>query len=150
MNQPKLTIIIIVVPVIFFILFVFVYAPTLSSEQFREMSKEELAEIAVSWTWEDLVRDTDKYDDEILNVSGNVYLNTEDNMLIIPVERTGDSPLKWKYVVVEEVFSGFRILEGDEVFIYGYVRPLNNVADSYPYDNPSPILRPVYFECSSC
>ena len=66
-------------------------------------------------------RYTDKYDDEILNVSGNVYLITEDNMLIIPVEQTGDSPLKWKYVIVEEVFSGFRILEGDEVFIYGYI-----------------------------
>ena len=114
------------------------------------LSEEEYKELAIPWTYNDIVRNPEKYYGKILLIEGAVEYVSERGgdryWLAIKTQcGSGLEQLICKYVVVD--YSGKRILEGDKIQSYG---ELSEKISPWPKGTPAPVIKSDFLECFNC
>ena len=114
------------------------------------LSEEEYKELAIPWTYNDIVRNPEKYYGKILLIEGAVEYVSERGgdryWLAIKTQcGSGLEQLICKYVVVD--YSGKRILEGDKIQSYG---ELSEIISKWPQGTPAPVIKSDFLECFNC
>ena len=110
----------------------------------------EYLELSIPWTYEDVLRNPEKYDGEILNIIGTVkYVSDRggDRQYLALTKKCGAHPynLICDYAIVD--YTGQRILQGDTISSFGY---LDGVQKSWPQGKPSPMIKSVFLFCKNC
>ena len=130
---------------------------TVANDQPREetymmMNEQELEELAIPWSYNDIVRNPEKYYGEILFIEGNVqYISKkgEDRYYLAIAKQCG-SPAKFEQLICDYGvidYSGKRILKGDHIQSYG---TLSKIIEQWPRFQPAPVIKSSFLECFNC
>jgi len=116
--------------------------------ELRNLSIVELEELSVSWYYDDLLRNTEKYKGEIIFFEGKIYrvdlLDNGDYALIVWMEDGLDQ------LIV--VWKGNRLLDGDEISGYGVFGGVVDMGSMLVenYYNPKPHVEAIQLTCYNC
>ena len=116
------------------------------------MNEQELEELAIPWSYNDIVRNPEKYYGEILFIEGNVqYISKkgEDRYYLAIAKQCG-SPAKFEQLICDYGvidYSGKRILKGDHIQSYG---TLSKIIEQWPRFQPAPVIKSSFLECFNC
>ena len=119
---------------------------------FSQMNEQELEELAIPWSYNDIVRNPEKYYGEILFIEGNVqYISKkgEDRYYLAIAKQCG-SPAKFEQLICDYGvidYSGKRILKGDHIQSYG---TLSKIIEQWPRFQPAPVIKSSFLECFNC
>jgi len=116
--------------------------------ELRNMSIEELEELSVSWYYDDLLRNPEKYKGKIIEFDGKIFrvdsLGKDHYGLIVWVGDDLDQ------LIVE--WKGGRLLDGDRIRGYGVFEEVvdlgSMLADNYY--NPKPWVEGIQITCVRC
>ncbi len=114
----------------------------------RNMSVEELHELSVSWYYDDLLRNPEKYKGKIIEFDGEIFrvdlLDNGNYAFIVWNEGELDQ------LVVE--WKGGRLLDGDEISGYGVFEGVVNMGSMLVenYYNPKPYVEGIQLTCYNC
>ena len=116
--------------------------------ELKNMSIEELQELSVSWYYDDLLRNPEKYKGKIIEFDGKIFrvdsLGKDHYALIVWVGDDLDQ------LVVE--WKGGRLLDGDKIRGYGVFEKVvdlgSMLADNYY--NPKPWVEGIQITCIRC
>ena len=116
--------------------------------QLRNMSIEELHESSVSWYYDDLLRNPENYEGEIIFFQGEIFrVDLLDNGDYAFILWTGDG---LDQLVV--VWKGGRLLDGDEISgfgVFGGVVDMGSMLVENFY-NPKPYVEGIQITCFNC
>ena len=119
--------------------------------QFRNMSIEELHESSVSWYYDDLLRNPEKYKGEIIEFDGEIFMVDsigKDHYGFYVWAGTGEYGLDQLVVT----WKGNMLLDGDEISGYGVYRGVVDVGSMLVenYYNPKPHIEAIQLTCYNC
>jgi len=120
-------------------------------QELRNLSIEELKELSVSWYYDDLLRNPEKYKGEIIFFEGKIYRVDslgKDHYAFIVWTDTGEYGLD--QLVVE--WKGSRLLDGDEISgyaVFGEVIDMGSMLVDNYY-NPKPYVEAIQLTCYNC
>jgi len=144
-----------------FFLFVFVVGNMMIEEEemiiqeeeqeLRNMSIDELEELSVSWYYDDLLRNPEKYKGEIIFFRGEIFMVDsigKDHYGFYVWTGTGEYGLD--QLVVE--WKGSRLLDGDEISGYATFVDVVDVGSMLVenYYNPKPHVEAIQLTCYNC
>jgi len=120
-------------------------------QEFRNMSIEELHKNAVSWNYDDLLRNPEKYKGKIIEFDGEIFRVDslgKDHYAFIVWTDTGEYGLD--QLVVE--WEGSRLLDGDEISGYGVFDKVIDMGSMLVenYYNPKPLVKAIQLTCYNC
>ena len=114
----------------------------------RNMSVEELHELSVSWYYDDLLRNPEKYKGKIIEFDGEIFM----------VDSVGKDHYRfvvWESNKLDQVivdWKGGRLLPEDEIRGYavfdGVIDVGSMLADNYY--NPKPLVEGIRIYCTNC
>ncbi len=141
---------------IFFILIVIVAVTNFEQDkeeqelrsQLRNMSIEELHESSVSWYYDDLLRNPENYEGEIIFFQGEIFrVDLLDNGDYAFILWTGDG---LDQLIV--IWKGGRYLDGDEIRGYGVFGGVVDMGSMLVenYYNPKPLVEAIQLTCYNC
>jgi len=117
-------------------------------QELRNMSIEELHESSVSWYYDDLLRNPEKYKGEIIFFEGKIFrvdlLDNGDYALIVWMDDGLDQ------LIV--VWKGNRLLDGDEISGYAVFEKVIDMGSMLVenYYNPKPLVEAIRITCYNC
>ena len=117
-------------------------------QELRNLSIGELKELSVSWYYDDLLRNPEKYKGEIIFFQGEIFrvdsLGKDHYAFIV---RTGD---ELDQLIVE--WEGSRLLDGDEISGYGVFDKVIDMGSMLVdnYYNPKPLVKAIQLTCYNC
>jgi len=144
-----------------FFLFVFVVDNMMIEEEemmiqeeerkLRILSIEELEELSVSWYYDDLLRNPEKYKGEIIFFRGEIFMVDsigKDHYGFYVRTGTGEYGLDQLVVT----WKGNMFLDGDEISGYGVYRGVVDVGSMLVenYYNPKPHIEAIQLTCYNC
>jgi len=117
----------------------------------RNMSIEELEKLSVSWYYDDLLRNPEKYKGEIIFFEGEIFMVDsigKDHYAFYLWTGTGEYGLD--QLVVE--WKGGRLLDGDEISGYAEFVDVVDVGSMLVenYYNPKPHVEAIQLTCYNC
>jgi len=117
-------------------------------QELRNLSIEELEELSVSWYYDDLLRNPEKYKGEIIFFEGKIFrvdLLDKDRYAFIVWVGDGLDQL-----VVE--WYGSRLLDGDEISGYAEFEKVIDMGSMLVenYYNPKPYVNAIQITCHNC
>ena len=117
----------------------------------RNMSIEELEKLSVSWYYDDLLRNPEKYKGEIIFFEGEIFMVDsigKDHYAFYLWTGTGEYGLD--QLVVE--WKGGRLLDGDEISGYAEFVDVVDVGSMLAenYYNPKPHVEAIQLTCYNC
>jgi len=120
-------------------------------QELRNMSIEELEELSVSWYYNDLLRNPEKYKGEIIFFEGEIFMVDsigKDHYAFYLWTGTGEYGLD--QLVVE--WKGGRLLDGDEISGYAEFVDVVDVGSMLVenYYNPKPHVEAIQLTCYNC
>ncbi len=141
---------------IFFILIVIIAVTNFEQDkveqelwsELRNMSIEELHESSVSWYYDDLLRNPEKYKGKIIEFDGKIFrvdlLDNGDYALIV-----------WEGGGLDQlivVWKGGRYLDGDEISGFGVFVGVVDMGSMLVenYYNPKPYVEGIQITCFNC
>ncbi len=114
----------------------------------RNMSVEELHELSVSWYYDDLLRNPEKYKGKIIEFDGEIFR-------VESLGKDHDALIVWEgggldQLVVE--WKGGRLLDGDEISGYGVFEGVVDMGSMLVenYYNPKPYVEGIQLTCYNC
>jgi len=141
-----------------FFLFVFVAGTMMIEEEemmiqeeeqeLRILSFEELEELSVSWEYDDVLRNIERYEGKIIKLEGKIWrvesLGGERYALTVRDARA----LELFFVD----YTGSRVLDGDWIIVYGVVEKVVEVGSMLAPDwkNPYPVVKAIRLACINC
>jgi len=117
-------------------------------QELRNMSIEELHESSVTWYYDDLLRNPEKYKGKIIEFDGEIFrvdlLDNGDYALIV-----------WEGGGLDQlivVWKGGRFLDGDEISGYGVFGGVIDMGSMFVenYYNPKPYVEGIQLTCYNC
>jgi len=119
--------------------------------ELRNMSIEELHELSVSWYYDDLLRNPEKYKGKIIEFDGEIFRVDsigKDHYAFYLWTGTGEYGLD--QLVVE--WKGSRLLDGDEISGYATFVDVVDVGSMLVenYYNPKPHVKAIQITCYNC
>jgi len=119
--------------------------------ELRNMSIEELEELSVSWYYDDLLRNPEKYKGKIIEFDGEIFMVDsigKDHYAFYLWTGTGEYGLD--QLVVE--WKGSRLLDGDEISGYATFVDVVDVGSMLVenYYNPKPHVEAIQITCYNC
>ena len=120
-------------------------------QELRNLSIGELKELSVSWYYDDLLRNPEKYKGEIIFFEGKIYRVDslgKDHYAFIVWTDTGEYGLD--QLIVE--WEGSRLLDGDEISGYGVFDKVIDLGSMLVenYYNPKPLVKAIQLTCYNC
>ncbi len=120
-------------------------------QELRNMSIEELHESSVSWYYDDLLRNPEKYKGKIIEFDGEIFMVDsigKDHYAFYLWTGTGEYGLD--QLVVE--WKGSRLLDGDEISGYATFVDVVDVGSMLVenYYNPKPHVQAIQITCFNC
>ena len=117
-------------------------------QELRNMSIEELHESSVSWYYDDLLRNPEKYKGKIIEFDGEIFRVDslgKDHYAFIVWEGGGLDQL-----VVD--WKGGRLLDGDKIRGFGVFEEVIDMGSMLVdnYYNPKPYVKGIQLTCTSC
>ncbi len=117
----------------------------------RSMSIEELEELSVSWYYDDLLRNPEKYKGKIIEFDGEIFMVDsigKDHYAFYLWTGTGEYGLD--QLVVE--WKGSKLLDGDEISGYATFVDVVNMGSMLVenYYNPKPHVEAIQLTCHNC
>jgi len=120
-------------------------------QELRNMSIEELKELSVSWYYDDLLRNPEKYKGEIIFFRGEIFMVDsigKDHYGFYVRTGTGEYGLDQLVVT----WKGGMLLDGDEISGYGVYSGVVDVGSMLVenYYNPKPHVQAIHLTCYNC
>ncbi len=113
----------------------------------RSMSIEELEELSVSWDYDDVLRNPEKY-------AGRIVHLTVEIKTVTPVGEGHYSLTVWPSDGLDITFvdyTGSRVLTGDVVIVYGVFNRVIDVKSMLAdVTNPYPVVKAIRLTCINC
>ena len=141
-----------------FFIFVFVAGTMMIEEEemmiqeeerkLRILSFEELEELSVHWEYDDILRNIERYEGQIIKLEGEIWraesLGGERYALTVREARALD------LIIVD--YTGSRVLDGDWIIVYGEVEKVVEVGSMLAPDwkTPYPLVKAIRLACINC
>jgi len=131
----------------FFIL-VFVAETMMIQEELNELRNmpiEELHDMVVSWQYDDLLRNPEKYKGKIIDFNGKIFM----------VDSVGKDHYRFVVWGTDQLivdWKGGRLLPGDEIRGTGVFEGVIDVGSMLAddYYNPKPLVKGIHLTCTNC
>ena len=120
---------------------------------YDNLSEEELQSMTVSWEFDDILRNPEKYENKIISFSGNVsasYESSYGGYQIQVEEHCKPWPDSYDCDFFIVSYVGERALEGDEVRVYGIVDDVRDLKMVLGGSEPTPIIEGIRVICTDC
>ena len=116
-------------------------------QKLRNLSIQELSELSVSWNYDDILRNPEKYEEKIIHLNGKIFVVTPkggDNYVLTTWVNGADT------IFIE--YTGSRVLSGDTISVYGEFEKIVNVESMLieGFVNPYPYVKAIRLTCTSC
>lgn len=112
------------------------------------LSKTELQKISVDWNYKDILRNIEKYEGEIIHLTGFIWKVESDDgdhyVLTVWADDNDD--------IFFVDYTGSRLLYGDIIDVYATVEQIVEVESELMegYKTPYPFIKAIQLTCTSC
>ncbi len=117
-------------------------------QELRNMSNEELLKNAVSWEYDDILRNIEKYEGKIIGFEGEIFRaeTISEGHYVLTVREGGGLDI----FVVD--YTGSRVLSGDTIRVYAVVEKIVEVGSMLASDwkTPYPLVKAIRLACINC
>lgn len=135
------------------------YTPTEKIQEkntdLTKLSTQELDEIRIGWKYDDIMRNTEKYEGEVILFDGeitsvNVHDSNKNRYSLQVKVQCDDWPdiYDCDYIFVD--YTGNRLLDGDIVEVYGQVLRIYDYRTISGSAAAAPLVKSLDTKCTSC
>jgi len=116
--------------------------------ELRSMSIQELEELSVHWEYDDILRNIERYEGKIIYFEGKIWRveSLGGDHYVLTVREGGGLDI----LIVD--YTGSRVLDGDNIGVYGEVWKVIEVGSMLAPDfkSPYPVVKAIQLICYNC